>query len=57
LPIPGTRSPEHLAEFAAASQLNLTPADIEAIESVIPIGSAHGNRYGEDAQKASELYC
>jgi aryl-alcohol dehydrogenase-like predicted oxidoreductase len=57
IPIPGTRSPEHLAEFAAAAKLRLTKADVEAIEKVIPIGSAHGNRYGEDAQKAAELYC
>ena len=55
--IPGTRTAEHLAECAAASSLNLTAADMTEIEKILPAGWAHGNRYSEEQQKPSELYC
>lgn len=57
IPIPGTRSAEHLAENAAASNLSLSASDMAEIETILPAGFAHGNRYSEDQQKPSELYC
>jgi aryl-alcohol dehydrogenase-like predicted oxidoreductase len=57
IPIPGTRTGEHLAECAAAASIILSPADLAEIEAILPAGFAHGNRYSEDQQKASELYC
>jgi aryl-alcohol dehydrogenase-like predicted oxidoreductase len=57
IPIPGTRTAEHLTENAAASNLVLTAADMAEIENILPAGFAHGNRYSEEQQKPSELYC
>lgn len=45
LPIPGTRSVEHLKEVAAAAELSLSQEDIDRIETVLPVGWAHGDRY------------
>jgi aryl-alcohol dehydrogenase-like predicted oxidoreductase len=57
IPIPGTRTAEHLAESAVASQVVLTAADMAEIEAILPAGFAHGNRYSEEQQKPSEIYC
>jgi aryl-alcohol dehydrogenase-like predicted oxidoreductase len=57
IPIPGTRTAEHLAETAAASTINLTAKDLDGIEAVLPVGFAHGNRYSNEQQGASEQYC
>ncbi len=57
IPIPGTRTPEHLAEDAAASDIHLSTDDLAKIEELLPAGFAHGNRYTDQQQAASELYC
>lgn len=57
IPIPGTRTPEHLAEDAAASDIHLSTDDLATIETLLPVGFAHGNRYSDAQQAASELYC
>jgi aryl-alcohol dehydrogenase-like predicted oxidoreductase len=57
IPIPGTRTAEHLAENAEASSLVLSAADMAEIETILPAGFAHGNRYSEEQQKPSELFC
>ncbi len=57
IPIPGTRTPEHLAEDAAASDIHLSTDDLNKIEELLPVGFAHGNRYSDSQQAASELYC
>jgi aryl-alcohol dehydrogenase-like predicted oxidoreductase len=57
IPIPGTRTPEHLAENADCDAIDLSAADLAEIEEILPAGFAHGNRYSEDQQKSSELYC
>src|SRR5579871_3169627 len=49
VPIPGTRSAEHLAQCAAAAEIALNAAQIAEIERVLPIGFAAGERYS-DAQ-------
>jgi aryl-alcohol dehydrogenase-like predicted oxidoreductase len=50
--IPGTRSAARLDENAAAAELVLTPAEIDALEQAFPKGSASGTRYPE----ASAVY-
>jgi aryl-alcohol dehydrogenase-like predicted oxidoreductase len=57
IPIPGTRTAEHLAENAEASDIQLTADDLAAIDSIFPAGWAEGNRYSDEQQKSSELYC
>jgi aryl-alcohol dehydrogenase-like predicted oxidoreductase len=44
VPIPGTRSPQRLAENVAAADVTLTPADLARIQEILPHGSA-GSRY------------
>jgi aryl-alcohol dehydrogenase-like predicted oxidoreductase len=57
IPIPGTRTAEHLAECALAADIQLTANDLEEIERLLPVGWAEGNRYSPEQQGASELYC
>ncbi len=57
IPIPGTRTAENLAMDAKAAGISLTPQDLAEIERILPAGFAQGNRYSEDQQKSSELYC
>ena len=44
VPIPGTRSPDRMAENAAAADVELTGADLARIHEILPDG-AHGSRY------------
>ncbi|WP_406690171.1 aldo/keto reductase [Saccharopolyspora sp. ID03-671] len=46
VPIPGTRSPERVAENTAAAHIALTPRDLARIREILPRGSA-GSRYPE----------
>jgi aryl-alcohol dehydrogenase-like predicted oxidoreductase len=46
VPIPGTRSPERLAENAAAADVQLSDRDLDRIHEILPHG-AHGSRYPE----------
>ena len=48
MPIPGTRRPERLEENAAAAQVTLGDADLQAIAEILPDG-AYGSRYAEAA--------
>jgi aryl-alcohol dehydrogenase-like predicted oxidoreductase len=57
IPIPGTRSAEHLAVNAAASDIRLTKKDLAEIDKLLPPGWAHGNRYNDQQQVGAELYC
>lgn len=56
IPIPGTRSTAHLRELAAGAALDLTPADLAAIEALLPVGWAHGDRYSDAAWIGPERY-
>ena len=47
IPIPGTRSPAHLRELAAGTELALSDADLARIEQALPVGWAQGDRYSE----------
>ncbi len=57
IPIPGTRSVEHLREVAAGGDLLLSDDDLARIEEVLPIGWAAGERYNEAQWVGPEKYC
>jgi aryl-alcohol dehydrogenase-like predicted oxidoreductase len=56
IPIPGTRSVSHFHELAAGMDLALSADDLAAIESVLPVGWAHGDRYNADQWTGPERY-
>ena len=51
LPIPGTKNLGRLKENLGALDLALSPAEMEAIAEVIPVGAAAGTRYPEGGMK------
>ncbi len=57
LPIPGTRSVDHLNELAAGAEMKLSETDLAAIDSLLPIGWAHGDRYNVGQWVGPEKYC
>jgi aryl-alcohol dehydrogenase-like predicted oxidoreductase len=57
IPIPGTRSAEHLVECAAANDVVLSDTDLREIEEILPVGFAHGDRYSESQLVGAERYC
>ena len=57
IPIPGTRTAEHLAQDVEAKTITLGPQQLAEIEAILPAGFAHGNRYSDQQQASSELYC
>ena len=56
IPIPGTRSPEHLEQDAAGADIVLTPKDMGEIEAILPVGFAHGARYSDQQNIGPEGY-
>ena len=57
LPIPGTKSVPHLRELLRGMELNLSEDDLAAIERVLPVGWAHGDRYNDEQWVGPEKYC
>ncbi len=57
LPIPGTRSVSHFRELVQGAQLQLSADDVARIETVLPVGWAHGDRYSEGQWWGPERYC
>ena len=57
IPIPGTRSVQHLKELATGASLALTADDIAAIDAIMPLGWAAGDRYTETQWNGPERYC
>lgn len=57
VPIPGTRSIDHLREVAAGGSLDLTAEDLQRIEQVLPVGWCHGDRYTQTQWEGPERYC
>ena len=55
--IPGTRSPEHLAENAKAADIELTDAQLAEINRLLPVGFAFGDRYSDGQSAGPERYC
>ena len=57
IPIPGTRTAEHLAEWANASDITLTDDHRAEIARLLPVGFAYGDRYGPNHIAYVERYC
>ncbi len=57
IPIPGTRSAEHLANWAGACEIQLTDEDRTKIDRLLPVGFAHGDRYSNEQMISIERYC
>ena len=57
IPIPGTRTAEHLGEWAAADEIVLSEADRAEIARLLPAGFAHGDRYSDVQMVGVERYC
>ena len=57
VPIPGTRSVEHLNELATGVDLTLSDSDLQAIEQVLPVGWCHGDRYTPAQWTGPERFC
>lgn len=57
LPIPGTRSVAHFRDLVRGAALTLSAEDLAAIERALPVGWAHGDRYGDAYWAGVERYC
>lgn len=57
IPIPGTRTADHLNDWAGAADLTLTDEDRRTISRLLPPGWANGDRYGLDQAMTVERYC
>jgi aryl-alcohol dehydrogenase-like predicted oxidoreductase len=57
IPIPGTRSAEHLAEDAKGAAIHLSDEEMAEIEAILPAGFAHGDRYSDAQAIGPERYC
>jgi aryl-alcohol dehydrogenase-like predicted oxidoreductase len=57
IPIPGTRSASHLADWAQAATIPLTAEDHAAIARIMPVGWAYGDRYNHEQAATVERYC
>lgn len=57
IPIPGTRTAEHLNEWAGACEIEFTDADRAEIDRLLPSGFAHGDRYSDAQIVGVERYC
>jgi aryl-alcohol dehydrogenase-like predicted oxidoreductase len=51
VPIPGTRSPDRLAENVAAADVTLTAEDLKRVDEILP-GGSFGSRYPEASMPA-----
>ena len=57
IPIPGTRTADHVRDLASASDIALTDADRRDIARLLPPGFAHGDRYSDAQIVGVERYC
>jgi len=56
IPIPGTRSVAHLRELARGAELALSADDLGRIDTILPVGWAHGDRYSPAQWIGPERY-
>ena len=56
IPIPGTKNTAHLAELIRGTEIDLSEDDLLRIETVLPVGWAHGDRYNESQWEGPERY-
>jgi len=57
IPIPGTRTATHLADWLGAADITLTAGDRAEIARILPVGWAFGDRYGPEQASTVERYC
>ncbi|AKH98941.1 putative oxidoreductase, aryl-alcohol dehydrogenase like protein [Hoeflea sp. IMCC20628] len=57
IPIPGTRSADHLTDCVNGAALEITSANLSEIDRILPAGFAHGNRYSAAQISGVESYC
>lgn len=57
IPIPGTRTADHLADWIGASEITLTSDDRVELARILPVGWAYGDRYGLEQASTVERYC
>lgn len=57
IPIPGTRSAEHLRECAEASEIALSSEQLAEINRILPPGFAYGARYSDAQAVGKEDFC
>lgn len=56
IPIPGTRTAEHLTAWADAPEIDLTDEDRDEIDQLLPVGWAWGDRYDDHMASTVERY-
>ena len=57
IPIPATRTSEHLMEWVNASEITLSKDQLNEIENILPVGWAYGDRYSVSQYIGPETYC
>jgi aryl-alcohol dehydrogenase-like predicted oxidoreductase len=57
IPVPGTRSAEHLLDWVNASEISLTDDHRAAIAMTLPVGWAYGDRYNDEQAMTVARYC
>lgn len=57
IPIPGTRTPAHLAQWAGAASIVLSEDDRAELDRILPAGWAMGDRYSYQQLVGIERYC
>lgn len=57
IPIPGTRTPEHLKELVEGAHFEMTDPVRAKIDEIMPRGFAHGDRYSDAQLDGIERYC
>jgi aryl-alcohol dehydrogenase-like predicted oxidoreductase len=57
IPIPGTRSLDHLRQNAAGAAITLSGDDLAEIDRLLPAGFAEGARYSDQQAVGVEGYC
>ena len=57
IPIPGTRSADHLNQWVKAAEINFTDEDRNEINKILPAGFAHGDRYSDAQIVGIQRYC
>ncbi len=57
IPIPGTRSVTHFKQLLTGATRELKADELAAIDRILPIGWAHGDRYSRQQWEGPEGYC
>jgi aryl-alcohol dehydrogenase-like predicted oxidoreductase len=57
IPIPGTRTADHLQAWITAPEIDLDDDDRQGIDRILPVGWAWGDRYDDVQTASAERYC